>query len=157
MAGSDDQRAAGSKAGTVMFAGLRDAVAPYLLWLKLGLVVALAGGIVWAVVHHDARIDAAAYQRGYNARIAEEASAATAAKAEDQRRDQAGAEATRTMQSTLASALPQIEETTHATAERIRVVYRDHPVPADCVRPDGVQRDLEQARAAANAAAAPAH
>lgn len=140
-----------------MFAPIRTALAPYLFWIKLGLAAAAVGAIVWAVVHHDARIDAAAYQRGYNARIAEEATGAAAAKAEDQRRDQAGAEATRTMQSTLASALPQIEETAHATAERIRVVYRDHPVPADCVRPDGVQRDLEQARAAANAAAAPAH
>lgn len=140
-----------------MFAPLRAALAPYLIWIKLGLAAAVAGGIAWAVVHHDARIDTAAYQRGYNTRVAEEANAAATAKAEDQRRDQAGAAATRAMQSTLSRALPQIEETTHATAERVRVVYRDHPVPADCVRPDGVQRDLEQARAAANAAAAAAH
>lgn len=136
---------------------LKTALAPYLFWIKLGLAAAAVGAIVWAVVRHDARIDAAAYQRGYNTRIAEEAGAAAKAKAEDQRRDQAGAAATRAMQSTLSRALPQIEETTHATAERVRVVYRDHPVPADCVRPDGVQRDLEQARAAANAAAAAAH
>jgi hypothetical protein len=140
-----------------MFAPVRDALAPYLIWIKLGLAVATVGAVVWAVVRHDARIDAAAYQRGYNTRIAEEAGAAAKAKAEDQRRDQAGAAATRAMQSTLARTLPQIEETTHATAARVRIIYRDHPVPADCVRPDGVQRDLEQARAAANAAAAPAH
>lgn len=141
-----------------MFAPVRTALAPYLIWIKLGLAAAVAGGIAWAVVRHDARIDTAAYQRGYNARVAEEAKATAATKAEDQRRDQAGAAATRAMQSTLARTLPQIEETTHATAERVRVVYRDHPVPADCVRPDGVQRDLDQARAAANAAAAaPAH
>lgn len=140
-----------------MFAAIRAAIAPYLVWIKLGLAAATAGGIAWAVVHHDARIDAAAYQRGYNTRVAEEAKAAAATKVEDQRRDQAAADATRAMHSKLASALPQIEETTHATAERVRIVYRDHPVPADCVRPDGVQRDLDAARAAANAAAAPAH
>jgi hypothetical protein len=141
----------------MMFAPVRDALAPYLIWIKLGLAAAAGGGIPWAVVHHEAPHDSAPYQRGYNTRMAEEAKAAAAAKAEDQRRDQAAAEATHAMQTRLASALPQIEETTHATAERVRIVYRDHPVPADCVRPDGVQRDLDAARAAANAAAAPAH
>ena len=45
------------------------------------------------------------------------------------------------------------ETTTHETIERIRTVYRDRPVPAECVWPVGVQSELDKAIHRANTAA----
>lgn len=133
---------------------IRTWLASYLLWIKLGIVAALVIAAVVVVVKHDARIDREAYQRGYNARVAEEAGAAKAAAKEVTRREQASSTATHDLHVQLATEAPKIEATTHETAGRVRIIYRDHPVPADCVRPVGVQPDLDKARAAANSAAA---
>lgn len=137
---------------------IKTALAPYLFWIKLALLAAAVGAIVVAVVKHDARITAAADAAGYNRRVAEEATDSAKAKAAADWLDKLGAQATRAMQLRLAAELPQVEESTHANAEQIRIIYRDHPVPAVCVRPAGVLQRLEAARTRANAAAgAPAH
>jgi hypothetical protein len=52
---------------------------------------------------------------------------------------------------TLDQALPKIEAETHDSVQKVRVIYRDHPVT--CIRPDGVRAQLEKARDRANAAA----
>lgn len=74
-----------------------------------------------------------------------------------QQRDQLAAYsalATGTLQQTLDTQLPAIQAATHDTAETIRTVYRDRPVPADaCSRPDGVQQALDASVRRANAAA----
>lgn len=130
---------------------LKTALAPYLLWIKAGAILAVAGAIAWGAWHAYDTVDARAYARGYGARVAEETKAAAAAKAETERRDAAAAKASGTMHAKLAVELPKIEETTDARTEAIKVIYRDHPVPV-CQRPAGVLQQLESARAAANAA-----
>lgn len=135
-----------------MIAAIKDALAPYLVWIKAGAILAVVGAIAWGTWHAYETIDARAYTRGYNARVAEESKAAADAKAETERRDAAGAKASATMHTQLAVELPKIEETTDARTEAIKVIYRDHPVPV-CQRPAGVLQQLESARAAANAAA----
>lgn len=49
-----------------------------------------------------------------------------------------------------AKAQVQNEGQTHATQERIRVVYRTEYVGADCRQPDGVRRILDEAVGRAN-------
>lgn len=51
----------------------------------------------------------------------------------------------------LDKALPKIEAVTHDSVQKVRVIYRDHPVT--CIRPDGVRDELEKARDRSNAAA----
>ena len=46
--------------------------------------------------------------------------------------------------------LPGVEEKAHASVERIRTVYVDRPVPAECAWSGGVLQELEAGRAAAN-------
>ena len=128
---------------------------PYLFWIKIGAAAVLVAAIVWAVVAHDNHIAKANYTAGYNARVAEEMTSAAKAKAAADWLDKLGAQATANFHTQLNTDLPQIEGTTNATAERVKIVYRDHPVPAGaCVRPAGVVRELEAARTAANSAAA---
>ena len=134
-----------------MITALKTAIAPYLLWIKAGAILAIAGAIAWGTWHAYDTIDARAYARGYGARVAEEAKAAAAAKAEIERRDAAAAKVSAIMHAQLAVELPQIEETSDARTEAIKVIYRDHPVPV-CQRPAGVLQQLESARAAANTA-----
>ena len=134
------------------------ALEPYLLWIKLALIAAVLGAAAWGLWHAYSTVAQQNYDRGYNARVAEEATDSAKAKAAADWLNQLGAQATQQFHAQLDAEMPQIEETTHAHQDRIRIVYRDHPVPADCVRPAGVLRELEAARAAANAAAgAPAH
>lgn len=135
-----------------MIGTLKAAIAPYLVWIKAGAILVAVGTIAWGVWHAYTTIDASAYSRGYDARVAEEQKAAAAAKVETDRRDAAGAKASTTMHAQLATELPQIEDTTNARTEAIKVIYRDHPVHV-CKRPDGVLQQLESARSAANAAA----
>ena len=68
-------------------------------------------------------------------------------------RDQTASVARVDMLDYLRVTIPPIEVKAHEAAERIRVVYRDRPLPGQCVRPDGVQAELDAARARANAAA----
>lgn len=92
-------------------------------------------------------------EAGSNACEARHAKAAEAAAAEIERRDTASAAASGSMLDYLAAQMPKIEETKNATVERVRTIYRDRPVPVGCVRPDGVQAELDAARERANAAA----
>jgi hypothetical protein len=71
--------------------------------------------------------------------------------AEQERREQASSKASGSMLDYLAANLPPIETTTHEATERVRIVYRDHPVPGVCSWPDGVRAELDQARLRANA------
>lgn len=136
---------------------IREFIAPYLLWIKLGLAAAAVAGVVGLWLYHGHLVNktrAAGYTAGYNARIADEAAAAKAAQAEADRRNHEAANATQSLHKTIATETPKIEASTHEAIERVKIVYRDHPVRADCVRPVGVRVDLDKARAAANAAAA---
>lgn len=92
------------------------------------------------------------YQAGYAASEAKHAVAATKAADEVSRREQASAEASGSMLDYLAANLPQVETKTHEAIERVRIVYRDRPVPAVCEWPDSVLSELNQARDRANAA-----
>lgn len=135
-----------------------NALAPYLLWIKLAAIAALVIGAVVFVQHHDAHIREQADAAGYNRRVAEEAQSAAKAQAAADWLDKLGAQATQQFHAQLDSELPQIEAATHARTDQIKVIYRDHPVPGVCERPAGVLQRLEDARAAANAAAgAPDH
>ncbi|WP_440221850.1 hypothetical protein ACQQ2N_12205 [Dokdonella sp. MW10] len=70
-------------------------------------------------------------------------------------RDTAAASVNFGMQSYLWGSLPPIDLRAHDARERVRTIYRDHPVPAGCVRPVGVQRELDEARQRAIAAGGP--
>jgi hypothetical protein len=99
-----------------------------------------------AFVYHKG--DAAGYARAQ----AEHAKAADKAAAEMARREGESSAASVDMLAYLRANLPPIEERSHDAVERVRTIYRDHPVAAACVRPDGVQAELDAARQRANAA-----
>lgn len=63
----------------------------------------------------------------------------------------------RDTQEQLHDALPKAKADTQKAAERVRIIYKDHPVDSACVRPDGVLKQLNQARQRANAAARGLH
>lgn len=67
-------------------------------------------------------------------------------------RDQTATTARVDMLDYLRVTIPPIEIRTHETVERVRIAYRDRPVAGECVRPIGVQADLDAARERANAA-----
>lgn len=98
-----------------------------------------------------------AYQRGYSAMEAicdnERAEAVTAALAAINRNNQASIVAARSLGEKLETALPAITREQNDAIEKIRIVYRDNPVPRLCIRPDSVREHIEQARQRANAAA----
>lgn len=80
--------------------------------------------------------------------------AADTAAVEVNRRAAASADASTSMLDYLRANLPPIQSQTYASIERVRTVYRDHPIhDSGCVRPAGVQSELDAARARANAAA----
>lgn len=133
--------------------GINAALAPYLAWLKAAAIAAVIGAAAWGLWHAYSTVAQQNYDRGYSARVAEEVKAAVATAVTTSKRDADAAQATQHFHAQLNAQMPQIEETTHATADRIQIVYRDHPVPAQCVRPAGVLQQLEAARERANAAA----
>lgn len=99
------------------------------------------------------------YQKGQEdgrtACIAASATKQDKAAVEADRRDTASSEARSTILDYLAT-IPAAEKKTHESAAKIRTIYRDVPVPAVCdVRPDGVQKELDEARNRAAAAASP--
>lgn len=99
-------------------------------------------GIAW--IHHGG------VQEG-EARIeAKYAKAAATAQAEQDRRATASASATTSMLDYLAANLPPIETTSHEAIERVRIVYRDHPVPAVCELPERVRAEVDAAIRRAN-------
>jgi len=81
------------------------------------------------------------------------AAAAEAAREAERQRDAIAAQAGIDMLDYLSRMQETQEKTTHETIERIRTVYRDRPVPADCIWPDGMQAELDAAVRRANAAA----
>lgn len=113
-------------------------------WILLGFLLALIAAY-WLGDHNGS-------VRATDHAIAQKAVNQDKTAAETNRRDEASAQARTTILDYLAS-IPKTEARSNDAAERVRVIYRD--TPAKCVpdRPDGVQAELEQARAAANAAA----
>lgn len=113
------------------------------IYIGIALLLAGALGVSWV------------WREGKVAGIAQcEASHANdAAKAQDEqdRRASVSSEATGSMLDYLARTMPPIETTTHEAIERVRIVYRDHPVPAVCKWDERVRDELEAARIRANA------
>ena len=91
----------------------------------------------------------AIYDRGYDKAKAECASAAEKQAASN---ESAAAEAGSALQSDLSQKLPQLETNAYESAERIRTVYVDRPVPAGCAWDGRVLDELESGREAANRA-----
>lgn len=118
---------------------------PWQAWVAVALAL-----VVWR--YGEARYDAgvAACRAAVAAAAAK---ASDAARAEERRQSDASAAATQAKDERLNEKLPAIENRTHEAAERIRIAYRDRPVPAECKRPDRVREELEAARRRANAAA----
>jgi len=114
----------------------------YYVAIALGLIVWI--GTAW--IHHDG------VQEGIAKAEAKYAKAAATAQAEQDRRATASATATTSMLDYLAANLPPIETTTHEAIQRVRIVYRDHPVPGVCVWDSRVRDELEAARIRANTA-----
>ncbi len=114
------------------------------------LLVVLAIEAIGAVHDYGQR----QYQAGRNAVIAEDAIAAAQARLDADTRAGVAAQAGIDMHASLDIALPKIEVNTHAAVDRIQTVYLSLPAgsPA-CVRPPGVQAELDAALRAANAAA----
>lgn len=113
----------------------------------------LAAAALALVAFGAYRVHSSIFEAGKAACEAAHAAAAKKAQAEVDRREVVSAEASTTMLDYLAANLPATEIRTHETVERIRTVYRDHPVPAVCVWPDGVRSALGEAIDRANAAA----
>ena len=93
---------------------------------------------------------------GKTACIAERSIAADRVQSAIDLRDQSSATARVDMLDYLRVTVPPIEIRTHDTIERIRTVYKDRVIPADCrvaiARPERVSEELSKARNAANAA-----
>lgn len=121
--------------------------------MRLYAYAALAIAIAALVAAAGAKVYRAGYASAENKYQAEIATAVAEARAEEQRKDRASAEAGAKMLDFLRTEIPASETRTHDTIERIRTVYKDRPVPADCRWPDGLQAELDQAIASANAAA----
>ena len=119
---------------------------PSAVWIALLGLGLLLAGYRWA------------YQRGADAERsvyeAERASEIAAAVERARKDEQAATQARAEMLARLGWVLPRIEGQTHETIERIRIVYRDRPVSAECDRPDDVLSLLAEAVDGANRSAA---
>lgn len=94
------------------------------------------------------------YQAGRTAVITENAGAAAQAHRAADQHAAAAASAGVALHAKLDTALPRIEATTHAATEKVRTIYLAQPANSRaCVRPAGVQAELDAALRAANAAA----
>ena len=119
---------------------------PREVWYALAIAGILWGAYDWA------------YDRGRAACEAKYQAAALQAERDARRQDAENESTTTTAADNLAGAVANdtttIQDATHASSERIRIIYRDRPAPpVACDMPDGVHRELEAARARANAAA----
>lgn len=111
--------------------------------LALYALAALAIGIlIWRGVD-------AIYDRGFEAAKAE---CVAAAEKQAANNESAAAAAGSALQADLGQKLPQLETNAYESAERIRTVYVDRPVPAGCAWDGRVLEELEGGRAAANRA-----
>lgn len=90
------------------------------------------------------------YER--NKQLAAQAKRADVAQAETDRRAQASSGAYTSMLDYLRERNQESERAGNEAIERVRFIYRDNPLPAVCVRPDGVQAQIDTARQRANAA-----
>lgn len=119
------------------------------LYAGIALSLALAAG-GW-YLHH----------KGYEAGVASQQAAIHKAQADAQKyieqRDALADKIARDTQEQLHDALPKAKADTKKAAERVRIIYKDHPVDSTCRRPDGVHKELEAARDRANAAARGLH
>lgn len=119
------------------------------LYAGIALSLALAAG-GW-YLHH----------KGYEAGVASQQAAIHKAQVDTQKyidqRDALADKIARDTQEQLHNALPKAKADTEKAAEKVRIIYKNHPVDAACVRPDGVYKELEAARQRANAAARGLH
>ena len=101
-------------------------------------------------------IDHRGYERGKMACQAERAANVEKVQQAIDLRDQRSADVRVDMLDYLRVTVPPIEIRTHDTIERIRTVYENRVIPADCrvaiARPERVSEELSKARNAANAA-----
>jgi hypothetical protein len=81
------------------------------------------------------------------------AAAVEAARRDESKRDQAAAQAGIDMLDYLSRMTDKIEVSRGETIERIRTIYRDRPVPAECKWPDGMRAELDAAVRRANTTA----
>ena len=91
----------------------------------------------------------AIYDRGFEAAKAE---CVAAAEKQAANNESAAASASSALQSDLGKKLPQLETNAYESAERIRTVYVDRPVPGECAWAGRVLGELEAGRQAANRA-----
>lgn len=98
---------------------------------------------------------------GYEVGVASQQAAIQKAQSETQKyidqRDALADKITRDAQAQLHHEIPKAKADTEKAAEKVRIIYKDHPVDSACVRPDGVLKELEAARERANAAARGLH
>ena len=122
---------------------------PRNVWLTLGacllLLVAVGGAYRWSFNRGAASERAAC--------MVERAKDVAAANAAHDRAEKAAADARSELQAYLSRELPKIEAESHDAVERIRVVYKNNPVAANCVRPEPVVRLLGDAIERANRSA----
>lgn len=112
------------------------------IFLNYVLPVLVVAGLLWLAYDW-------AYDRG---KAACEAKAAAAAEKANASNEAATAEAGGQLTTGLQATLPAVEESAHASVERIRTVYVDRPVAAGCAWSGRVLEELEGGRAAANRA-----
>lgn len=123
-------------------------------WKPIAVAVALAAAAAWAV-HAVYAYGERQYQAGRAEVIAQDAIAAQQARQQADKRATDAAIVGATLHRQLDLALPKIEVTTHAAVDKIHTIYLAAPAGPDavCVRPPGVQAELDAARTRANAAA----
>lgn len=107
-----------------------------------GLIALAIGALLWR--GYDV-----IYDRGFAAAKAE---CVAAAEKQASANESAAAVAGSTLQSDLGKKLPQLETNAYESAERIRTVYVDRPVPGECAWSGRVLGELEAGREAANRA-----
>lgn len=116
---------------------------PAQIKIELYALAALAvGALLWR--GYDA-----IYDRGFSAA---QAKCAQEAEKLNVVNETAAAAAGADLQDGLASKLPQLETNAYESAERIRTVYVDRPVPGECAWSGRVLGELEAGREAANRA-----
>lgn len=123
-------------------------------WLQILIVVVAAVLAVEAIgaIHSYGQRQ---YQSGRNAVIAEDAIAAAQSRLDAAEHERVAAATGVDLHTTLDIALPKIEVSTSESIQKIQTIYLAAPADpaAVCVRPAGVQAELDAARDRANAAA----
>lgn len=118
------------------------------------LVLLLAVAAAVSIGRYGANRYAAGDQAGRNAVLASATTQAQQLQQQHAALEQFSSFATTALNQWLSHEVPAIQEQTHATTEVIRTIYRARPAGDLCARPAGVQEQLDQAVARANAAIA---